>query len=98
MELLCSASARLYDSAVYDEVAKLESKCVSKEKRVMMKYKSYAEELAEEAAEQGIERGLTQVILNMLKNKVSVSDIAKLVGVSKQRVSKLKRQRHSSMQ
>ena len=98
MELLCSASARLYDSADYDKVARLESKCVSKEKRVMIKYKSYAEELKEEGIEQGIEQNRTQVILNMLKKKMSVSDIAKLVGVSKQKVSKLKRQQHPNMQ
>ena len=110
MELLCSASARLYDSADYNKVARLESKCVSKEKRVMIKYKSYAEELKEEGIEQGIEQGReegieqgieqsrTQVILNMLKKKMSVSDIAKLVGVSKQKVSKLKRQQHPNMQ
>ena len=102
MQLAIDAHVRFHGKRSYDELINFESQHIKKGSRIMIKYKSYAEEMAEEAAEkahkkgvlygrkEGMEAGREEIIRNMLKQGFDLNAVTKAAGLSKAEVNKIK--------
>ena len=84
MRLVVDPFVRFHGEESYDKLINFEEQHIKKEERVMSEYKTYFEEKAEKAANE-------KVIRNCLKEKMPVSKISKLVGVTTATVNKLKK-------
>ena len=106
MQLAIDAHVRFHGKRSYDDLIYFESQHIKKGSRIMIKYKSYAEEMAEEAAEkaakkahregilygrkEGMEAGREEIIRNMLKQGFDLNAVTKAAGLSKTEVNKIK--------
>ena len=47
------------------------------------------EEIKRDAMDEGIEKGIDQIVISMLKNNVSAAEIAKMTGLSLNKIKKI---------